>query len=185
MHGPLRTPIALLLAGLFAVALPAPHSRAASGSDIEANVHATLEQFFHQVRNSRDLANKATAVLVFPTVVKAGIGLGGEYGEGELLIRGQPAGFYNIASASVGFQLGAQARSVIIMFMTDGALGQFQHLDGFKVGVDGSIAIIAIGAGGAIDTNSITKPVIGFVFDQKGLMYNLTLEGTKISRISR
>ena len=65
------------------------------------------------------------------------------------------------------------------------ALGQFQRTDGFKVGVDGSIAVIAIGAGGAIDTNSITKPVIGFIFDEKGLMYNLTLEGSTISRISR
>jgi len=180
-----KIPIILVLAALFAVAIPAAQSRAESGSDIEANVHATLAQFFGQIRNSRDLANKAIAVLVFPSVLKAGIGVGGEYGEGELLIRGQPAGFYNIASASVGFQLGAQARSVIIMFMTESALGQFQRTDGFKVGVDGSIAVIALGAGGSIDTNSITKPVIGFIFDQKGLMYNLTLEGTKISRISR
>lgn len=185
MHARLRKPTVLLLAALFAIALPAQRSHAASGPDIEVSVHATLDQFFHQIRHSHDLASKATAVLVFPSVVKAGIGLGGEYGEGELLIRGQPAGFYNIASASVGFQLGAQARTVIIMFMTDDALGQFQRTDGFKVGVDGSIAVIAIGADGAIDTNSITKPVIGFIFDQKGLMYNLTLEGTKISRISR
>jgi lipid-binding SYLF domain-containing protein len=177
--------MALLLAALFAIAFPLPQSRAASGPEIEVSAHATLDQFFAGVRYSRDLANKATAVLVFPTVVKAGFGVGGEYGEGELLIRGQPAGFYNIASASVGFQLGAQARSVIIMFMTDGALGQFQRTDGFKVGVDGSVTVIAIGAGGAIDTNTITKPVIGFIFDQKGLMYNLTLEGTKISRIAR
>jgi len=185
MHARSRMPVVLLLAALFAVGAPLPRGRAASGPEIEASVHATLDQFFRQVQSSRELANKALAVLVFPTVVKAGIGLGGEYGEGELLIRGQPAGFYNIASASVGFQLGAQARSVIIMFMTDSALGQFRRTAGFKVGVDGSIAIIAIGAGGAIDTNSVTKPVIGFIFDQKGLMYNLTLEGTKISRISR
>jgi lipid-binding SYLF domain-containing protein len=105
----------LLLAALFAFAAPATQGRAESGPEIEAGVHATLAQFFRQVHASRDLANKAIAVLVFPSVIKAGIGLGGEYGEGELLIRGQPAGFYNIASASVGFQLGAQARSVIIM----------------------------------------------------------------------
>ncbi len=184
MQARLRFPMALLLAALAAATWP-PYSRAASGSEIEANVHITLDRFFRQVPSSRELANKALAVLVFPTVLKAGIGLGGEYGEGELLIRGQPGGFYNIASASVGFQLGAQARSVIIMFMTESALAQFRHTDGFKIGVDGSVAIVAIGAGGAIDTNSVTKPVIGFIFDQKGLMYNLTLEGTKISRISR
>lgn len=185
MHARLRTPILLLFAALLAAAWPAAPSRAASGPEIDASVHATLDQFFRQVRSSRELANKATAILVFPTVVKAGFGVGGEYGEGELLVRGEPAGYYNIASASFGFQFGAQARSVIIMFMTDAALAQFRRTDGFKVGVDGSVAVIAIGAGGAIDTNTVTKPVIGFIFDQKGLMYNLTLEGTKISRISR
>jgi lipid-binding SYLF domain-containing protein len=74
---------------------------------------------------------------------------------------------------------------VIIMFMTEQALAQFQATDGWKVGIDGSITIIAIGLGGAIDTNSITSPIVGFIFDQKGLMYNLTLEGSKISRIYR
>jgi lipid-binding SYLF domain-containing protein len=179
-----RVPIALLFATLLTVAAPLSQSRADSAADIDARVNATLHQFFAQVQYSRDLANRAEALLVFPTVIKAGFGIGGEYGEGELQIRGRNAGYYNIASASIGFQLGAQARSVVIMFMTPGALRQFQETDGFKIGVDGSVAIIAIGAGGSIDTNSVTKPVIGFIFDQKGLMYNLTLEGSKISRIN-
>jgi lipid-binding SYLF domain-containing protein len=182
MHLRLKAPKFLLLGALLALAWPAAQSEAA-GPETSAAVNATLSQFFGEVPYSRELANKALAVLVFPTVVKAGFGIGGEYGEGELQIRGQHAGYYNIASASIGFQLGAQARSVIIMFMTPGALNQFESTAGFKVGVDGSIAIITIGAGGAIDTNSVTKPVIGFIFDQKGLMYNLTLEGSKISRI--
>jgi len=71
------------------------------------------------------------------------------------------------------------------MFMTDTALAKFQRTDGWKVGVDGSITIIAVGAGGAVDTNSISSPLVGFIFDQKGLMYNLTLEGSKITRIAR
>ena len=185
MYARLRVPAALLFGAMFAFALPPQKTYAASGPEISAQVNATLTEFFHRVRYSRDLANKATAILIFPTIVKAGFGIGGEYGEGELQIHGRNAGYYNIASASIGFQFGAQARSVIIMFMTDSALAQFQHTEGFKVGVDGSITVITIGAGGAIDTNSITKPVIGFIFDQKGLMYNLTLEGSKISRISR
>ena len=78
-----------------------------------------------------------------------------------------------------------QERSVIIAFMTPEALHQFRSTAGWKVGVDGSVAIITIGAGGSIDTNKITSPVVGFILDPKGLMYNLTLEGTKISRISR
>lgn len=182
MHLRLKAPKTLLVAVLLALAWPAAQSSAA-GPETSQAVNATLGQFFNQVPYSRELANRALAVLVFPTIVKAGFGIGGEYGEGELQIRGRHAGYYNIASASIGFQFGAQARSVIIMFMTPGALDQFRRTDGFKVGIDGSIAIITIGAGGAIDTNSVTKPVIGFIFDQKGLMYNLTLEGSKISRI--
>jgi lipid-binding SYLF domain-containing protein len=163
----------------------APQSKAASGPEIDASARATLEQFFHEVWSSRDLANKAAAILIFPTIVKAGFGIGGEYGEGALHIRGRTAGYYNIISGSIGFQFGAQARSVIIMFMTEQALADFQRTDGWKIGVDGSVTIIAVGAGGAIDTNSIRSPVIGFIFDQKGLMYNLTLEGSKITRIHR
>jgi lipid-binding SYLF domain-containing protein len=177
--------IGLALAGALAVLSSIPLSNAASGPEIDASVRATLAQFFHEIWSSRELANQAVAILVFPTVVKAGFGIGGEYGEGALHVRGRTAGYYNMISGSIGFQFGAQARSVIIMFMTEPALAGFQRTDGWKIGVDGSVAIITIGAGGAIDTNSIRSPVIGFIFDQKGLMYNLTLEGSKISRIYR
>jgi lipid-binding SYLF domain-containing protein len=124
-------------------------------------------------------------VLVFPTVLKAGFGVGGEYGEGAMRVGGKTVGYYNTISASFGFQLGAQARSVIIMFMTPEALAGFRRVEGFKVGVDGSVAIIVVGAGGSIDTDKVTSPVIGFILDPKGLMYNLTLEGSKITRINR
>jgi lipid-binding SYLF domain-containing protein len=98
-------------------------------------------------------------------------------------IGGRTVAFYNVLSASIGFQLGAQARSVIIMFMTPQALGNFQRIDGWRAGVDGSVVLVAVGAGGSIDTDKITNPVVGFILDSKGLMYNLTLEGSKISRI--
>jgi lipid-binding SYLF domain-containing protein len=181
----LRSAALALLLGLLAIVSSAPRSNAASGPEIDASVRATLNQFFHEVWSSRELANQAVAILVFPTVVKAGFGIGGEYGEGALHVRGKTAGYFNIISGSIGFQFGAQARSVIIMFMTESALAGFQRTQGWKVGVDGSVAIIAVGAGGAIDTNSIRSPIIGFIFDQKGLMYNLTLEGSKITQIYR
>ncbi len=101
------------------------------------------------------------------------------------MVRGRPAQYYNTLSASFGFQLGVQARSVIVMFMTPEALDGFYWKDGWKVGVDGSVVLVTVGAGGAIDTNTIKNPIVGFIFDQKGLMYNLTLEGSKISRIYR
>ena len=121
---------------------------------------------------------------MFPSVIKAGIGFGGEYGEGILLNQQKVVGYYNLISASFGFQLGVQERSVIIMFMTEDALRGFEERAGWKVGVDGSVAIITVGVGGSIDTDKVVSPVIGFILDQKGLMYNLTLEGSKISRIN-
>jgi lipid-binding SYLF domain-containing protein len=159
-------------------------SEAASAAAIEADANETLHSFVRQVPGARELANKAAGILVFPSVIKAGIGFGGEYGEGILLNQQRVEGYYNLISASFGFQLGVQQRSVIIMFMTQDALAGFEQRAGWKIGVDGSVTIITVGVGGAIDSDQIVSPVIGFVLDQKGLMYNLTLEGSKISRIN-
>jgi lipid-binding SYLF domain-containing protein len=155
------------------------------GGYVDGKVARTLDSLFYRVRGSRRLIERAAGVLVFPTIIKAGFGIGGEYGEGSLLIGGTTAGYYNIVSGSIGFQLGAQARSVVIAFMTGEALARFERTDGWKVGVDGSVALITVGAGGSVDSDRIASPVVGFIFDGKGLMYNLTLEGTKISRVSR
>ena len=111
---------------------------------------------------------EAAGVLVFPSVVKAGIGLGGEYGEGLLIIRGRPGGYYNLISGSFGFQLGVQTRTVIIMFMTERALASFEGTYGWKVGVDGSVAIVTLGAGGAIGY----KHVAGMKPDGYSLVWN-------------
>lgn len=158
---------------------------AASGAEIDAGVQRTLSTFTTQINGSRELLSKSAAVLVFPSVYKAGMGIGGEYGEGALLVRGRTAGYYNTISASIGFQLGAQARSVIIVFMTEAALEGFRRVAGWKIGVDGSVALVTVGLGGSIDSSKIASPIVGFIFDGKGLMYNLTLEGSKISRIDR
>jgi len=175
----------IVFLAVVAVTSPAQRSAADTAAEINAGVRETLDRFFYQVGGARELADKSVGMLVFPSIVKAGFGIGGEYGEGALLVRGNPVAYYNTVSASFGFQLGAQVRSVIIMFMTSEALAQFRRTAGWKIGVDGSVAIITVGVGGSIDTNKITSPVVGFIVDPKGLMYNLTLEGSKISRISR
>jgi lipid-binding SYLF domain-containing protein len=180
-----RRALCLALVSLIAIAGSAPRSEAASAAAINADVDVALSRFYRHVHGSRQLVRKAAGVLVFPNVIKAGMGVGGEYGEGALRIGGRTAGYFNTISASFGFQLGAQARSVIILFMTSDALAHFRHTDGWKVGVDGSVAVVTVGVGGSIDTDRITTPIAGFIFDGKGLMYNLTLEGSKISRIRR
>ncbi|MGI9381807.1 MAG: BPSL1445 family SYLF domain-containing lipoprotein [Methyloligellaceae bacterium] len=180
-----RCMLSLALAFCLLATLPAPDTRAASGPEIDAEVNETLRSFFREVGAARELADKAVAMLVFPNVVKAGFGIGGEYGEGALRLRGRSTGYYNLVSASVGFQIGVQARSIILMFMTQRGLDGFYRSDGWEIGVDGSVALITLGVGGTIDTHNIRHPIVGFVFGSRGLMYNLTLEGSKISRIRR
>jgi lipid-binding SYLF domain-containing protein len=163
----------------------APNARAASAAQIDDMVSTTLDEFFHQVQGSRELVAKSSGALVFPRVIKAGFGVGGEYGEGALVKRGKAVEYFSTISASFGFQVGVQTRSVIIIFMSPEALGAFQRVDGWKVGVDGSVALLTVGLGASIDSTRVTNPIVGFIFDTKGLMYNLTLEGSKISRIWR
>jgi len=173
---------ALIPAILLAVSLGA---QAASKDEINAEVKQTVAAFYKHTSAGKELAAKASGMLVFPSVVKAGIGIGGEYGEGALLVKGKTAGYYNVASASIGFQLGAQARSQIILFMTDKVLADFRSSDGWKAGVDGSVALATLGAGGAVDSETAKAPIIGFIFSNKGLMYNLTFEGSKITKLDK
>ncbi|HUO78935.1 MAG TPA: YSC84-related protein [Steroidobacteraceae bacterium] len=173
----------LVLAATLLLLLP-PAGRAASKEEIDARVREAVEQLYKSSA-AKELGGRARGMLVFPRIIKGGAGIGGEYGEGSLLMGGHPVQYYNIAAASVGFQLGLQEESVAILFMTDEALHRFRESDGWKAGVDGSVAIATLGVGGAIDTETVRKPIVGFIFSNKGLMYNLTLEGSKISRIKR
>ena len=175
----MRTFIAALLLAF------ATSAAAASKAELNAEVKQAVKDFRTHTSAGYELSKKAAGMLVFPSVIKAGIGIGGEYGEGALLVRGKTVAYYNIASASIGFQLGAQARSQIVLFMNDKALGQFRNSEGWKAGVDGSVALATLGAGGAVDSETAKKPIIGFIFSNKGLMYNLTFEGSKISRIEK
>jgi lipid-binding SYLF domain-containing protein len=160
---------------------------AASKDEIDAEVKEALAALYKQSSAAQDLGAKAAAILVFPKVVKGGIGVGGEFGEGALLVGGKTSGYYNTAAGSIGFQLGLQQKSQAIMFMTQKELDKFlkQTNDGWKAGVDGSVALATLGAGGQLDTETAKKPIIGFIFSNKGLMYNLTFEGSKITKIDK
>jgi len=162
-----------------------PSVDAASKTEINAKVKASLSIFYDKVPAGNELAATAAGILVFPDVFKAGLIVGGEYGEGALLVHKKTVGYYSTASGSVGFQLGAQTKSQIILFMTRDALHSFQKSKGWKAGVDGSVALATLGAGGEIDSETTRKPIIGFIFSNKGLMYNLNFEGTKITRLKK
>jgi len=175
----------LLAAVLFLFA--ATPALAASKAEIDAQVKEALETLYKQSSAAKDLGAKAAGILVFPKITKAGIGLGGEYGEGALLVGGRTSGYYSSAAGSIGFQLGVQQKAQAIMFMSQKELDKFlnQNHDGWKAGVDGSVALATLGAGGQLDTETAKKPIIGFIFSNKGLMYNLTFEGSKITKLDK
>jgi len=248
-------PFCLLWLILVTIALPSV-ALSATAREIDVSVDVTLERFEKEVNGGREFLESAKGVLVFPNVVKAGfgvggeygegalriegrtvdyyntvsasigfqlgaqvksiilvfmtdeslnkfrrgpgwevgvdgsvalvkIGVGGEYGEGALRIEGRTVDYYNTVSASIGFQLGAQVKSIILVFMTDESLNKFRRGPGWEVGVDGSVALVKIGAGGTIDTTTAKEPIVAFVFGQKGLMYNLTLEGSKFTKLEK
>lgn len=160
-------------------------ANAASSTEINIGVKEALKQFNQQVSGGSEFLKQAKGVLVFPNVIKAGFVIGGEYGEGALQVGGKTIAYYSTAAASIGLQLGAQSKSVVLIFMTNDALKGFQASEGWKAGVDGSVALIEWGAAEDINTIDIKDPIIGFVFSNKGLMYNLTLEGSKFTKITK
>lgn len=160
-------------------------SFAASKTEINIEVKQALKRFKKEVPAADEYIKLAKGMLVFPSIFKAGFGIGGEYGEGAMIINGKTVEYYSTAAASIGFQLGAQTKTVIILFTTDKALKKFRRSDGWEAGVDGSVALIELGAATTLDTNTVKNPIIAFVFNNKGLMYNLSLEGSKYSKIDR
>jgi len=158
---------------------------AATAREIDVSVDVALEKFENEVGGAKQLLASAKGVLMFPKVIKAGFGWGGEYGEGSLRIGGKTVDYYNTIAGSFGLQFGAQAKTVMLVFLDEGALKQFQVSEGWKAGVDGSVAVIAVGAGTSLDSTKLNNPIVGFILDQKGLMYNLTLEGSKFSKINK
>lgn len=180
-HSPRRVSRWAPIATLVLVAI-ASGATAASRQEIDEKVDAALNRLYAEVPAGADAAGSAKGVLVFPNVVKAGFGIGGEYGVGALRVDGASVDYYSTTAASVGLQIGAEEKTIVLCFMTDEALVAFRKSNVFEVGVDGSVAIADSGAGGAIGTAMARRPVIGFVFGRSGLMANISLEGAKISK---
>ena len=170
---------------LLLLGLAAPAAQTASKVELDARVRATLERLQDHEIAAVELIDKASGILVFPRVLKAGFGLGGSIGEGSLLVNHEPVQYYRTTSLSIGFQIGGQASSEVVLFMTDDALERFRQSDGWEAGVDGSIAIIQFGLGGDIDTHNVQSPIIGFIFGNRGLMYELSFEGSKFWTINK
>ena len=175
----------LVALGLLALALPHGAAQAASAVEIDIKSEATLRQFVETVDGAQAFLDASKGVLVFPGVFQIGFILGGQYGEGALRIDGRSVDYYNLAGGSIGFQLGAQSRSIVLVFMEQSALDQFRQSSGWQVGVDGSITLVELGAADTLTSLNSKDPIVAFVFDNKGLMYNLSLEGSKFTRLNK
>lgn len=152
-------------------------------SEINSDVSHTLTTLYSQSSSAKELIAKSKGVLVFPSVLSAGFVVGGEYGEGALQTGGKTVGYYKTTTGSIGFQAGAQSKSIILAFMTQDALDKFVNSNGWTAGIDANVAILNVGADGSISTNTAQAPVVGFVLTNGGLMFNVSLQGTKISKL--
>ncbi|MGT2471031.1 BPSL1445 family SYLF domain-containing lipoprotein [Paraburkholderia terrae] len=150
---------------------------------IDASVDGTMSRLYTTVQGSRELVSKARGILVFPSVLQVGFVVGGQYGEGSLRVGGGTVGYYSTISGSFGLQAGAQSKAIIFLFMTQDALDKFRSSDGWSVGADASVALVKMGANGAVDTTTATAPVEVFILTNAGLMADVSLAGTKVSKL--
>ena len=174
-----RACVAVILLGL-----GSQQAFAESAAQIDGKVDLALAALYEKTPAAKNLAGSAKGILVFPDIIKAGLGIGGQYGEGALRVDGKTVGYYNVVEGSFGLQAGAQSFGYALFFMDDAALEYLQSSDGWEVGVGPSITIVDEGLAGSLTTTTAKDNVYAFFFDQKGLMAGLGLKGNKISKIT-
>lgn len=153
--------------------------------EIDASADAAMDRFHKQVKDAKEVVRQAKGMLVLPNVKKGALIVGGEYGQGAMRIGSKSVEYYSMISGSVGFQIGGQAKDIIIAFMTSDALKKFRTSKGWEAGVDGSVALVTLGAGESAITAMGNEPIVAFVFDVKGLMADMSLKGAKFNKLDK
>jgi lipid-binding SYLF domain-containing protein len=180
-----------LLGFLFVVVFAAgmlivPNSaHAASAVELDRDADSALMKLYEKTPAASELAKVAKGILVFPSIIKGGFIIGGQYGEGVLRMDGKTAGYYNTAAASYGLQAGAQSFGYALFFITDKALDYLKNSEGWEIGVGPSVVIVDEGVAKSLSTTTAKSDIYAFFFDQKGLMAGLGLQGSKITRIEK
>ncbi len=162
---------------------PTPAAAAASATAIDRDANAALAKLYRQVPSAKSLGQRAKAILIFPSVIKGGLLIGGQYGEGALRKGGKTVGYYNTTGLSYGLQAGAQSYGYALFLMTDAALAYLDKNDGWEVGVGPSLVVLDEGMAKNLTTTTLREDVYAFIFGQKGLMAGVGLQGAKITRI--
>ncbi len=154
-----------------------------TAKEIDASADAMMDRFYKQVKDAKEVVKRAKGLLIFPSVKKGALIVGGEYGKGVMRIGNKSVDYYRMISGSVGLQIGGQAKDVIIAFMTSDALKNFRDSKGWEAGVDGNVALITVGAGESATTTIGNNPILGFVFDVKGLIADMSFKGAKFTKL--
>lgn len=158
---------------------------AEDAAQLSKDAHAALQSLYADVPAAKVLGEEAQAILVFPSITKAGLVVGGQYGEGVLIRGGKTVGYYRTAGASYGLQAGVQKYGYAMMFMTDAAFQAFSKAEGFEVGVGPTVVVVDEGMARNATTATMKEDIYAFVFGQKGLMAGIGIQGTKITKITK
>ena len=184
MIGIVRTVTALALVAAM-LGFPTRPAAAASAGELQSAGRASLQSLYRATPSAKLLASKAKAILVFPKMVKAGFMFGGQIGEGVCFQGKKTTGYYNSVAASYGLQAGVQKFGYALFFMNNDAVRQLDATRGFELGVGPSFVLVDEGKGRSLTTNTLTSDVYAFIFDQKGLMAGIGIQGSKITRIDK
>ncbi|MGF1562358.1 MAG: YSC84-related protein [Geminicoccaceae bacterium] len=154
-------------------------------SEVDTRADAALSRLLSENDTASTLADNASGILIVPDIVKAGLGIGAATGNGVLRVDGESVAYYNMTAANIGFQIGAQTFSQVLMFMNDAALENFQNSPNFEAGVEANVAVVQAGATGDIKiADLLNQDVVAFIFGETGLMAGATIEGSKYTRIN-
>jgi lipid-binding SYLF domain-containing protein len=176
--------LGIALTGASAALMSPSAALAASAAELARDANASLQRLYATAPAAKSLGASAHAILVFPKVTKAGLGIGGQLGDGALLQKGKAVAYYSTAGASMGLQAGAQQFSYALFFMNEKALAQLNKAEGFEVGVGPSVVVMDEGMAKSTTTTTMKDDIYAFIFGQKGLMAGLGIQGNKITKIT-
>jgi lipid-binding SYLF domain-containing protein len=158
-------------------------ARADSAAEISRDANAALSDLYKQVPGTRELGAKAKGILIFPHIYKAGFIVGGQGGDGVLKKGGKTVAYYRTLAASYGFQAGVQRFGYALFFMDNDSLNYLNKSGGWEIGSGPSLVVVDEGFGKSFTTTTMQSGVYAFIFDQKGLMGGIGIQGSKITRI--
>jgi lipid-binding SYLF domain-containing protein len=177
--------IAATLAATATAIVVAPPAAAATAAELNRDAQAALNTLYAKNPGAKAIGKDAVAILVFPSVLKAGLGVGGQFGEGVLFRGGKATAYYSTAGASMGLQAGAQKYGYAMFFLTEETLKSLDKAEGFEVGVGPSVVVADQGLAKSTTTTTAKSNIYAFIFDQSGAMYALGIQGNKITKIKK